>query len=79
MDRQPTEFDTAIDDIVTHFVTGLKGLSDGHYIRDGLVKQAITLLVTDICVEMPDQRYAVQEVLEFLHDNMPGGPATAEA
>lgn len=75
MDRQPNDLETAITSLTGSFAKQLDALATADYVREGILKEAVTSLIWDLYHQMPDQRRALSESLE----NWPGIIADAIA
>ena len=63
MNTTSTDLDDQIEALTGQMAAGLDKLAAGSFIREGIVKQAISSLVWDLYATMPDQRDALIEAL----------------
>lgn len=64
MSQEVSDLEAEIARLTKDFGTKLSTLSSSPFIRDGVVKEAISSLIWDIYYAMPDQRDALADVLE---------------
>lgn len=58
------ELEDAVTTLARSFAERLDGLATGDFIREGVLKEALTTLIWDLFNKMPDQRVALAEALE---------------
>lgn len=64
MDRQPTDLETTITPLTGEFAKQFDALATADYVREGVLKEAVTSLIWDLYHQMPDQRQALADSLE---------------
>jgi hypothetical protein len=67
-EKDPTNFDRKITDLCEDFAHNLDALATGDFLREGVLRQAISTLVWAIADRMSDQREALADALEHFPD-----------
>jgi len=64
----PTSLEARVAEMTATFAADLNRLATRDFIREGVVKEAMTSLIWRLYEEMPDQRAALADALENMPD-----------